>query len=97
MKNTGITAESCAIISHLSGVCENNYVFVMDRTRSRRHTENPALALQRFSLEDGYITCTGNTALVLAVREQEGRVVDVVVARRKQDDIHQRWIQQQNG
>ena len=47
--------------------------------------------------EGGYIVCGANNSLVLAVREPEGRMAEVVLARRKPDDIFQRWILQENG
>lgn len=53
--------------------------------------------LQRFVFEDGYIACSANRSLVLGLLEQEGRVSQVLLVKRKPDDINQRWIMKENG
>nr|XP_022337319.1 uncharacterized protein LOC111133328 isoform X2 [Crassostrea virginica] len=53
--------------------------------------------LQRFVYEDGYIACSANRALVLGVLEQEGRVNQVLLVKRRPDDINQRWVIRENG
>lgn len=53
--------------------------------------------LQRFVFEDGYIACSANRGLVLGLLEQEGRVSQVLLVKRRPDDINQRWIMKENG
>ncbi|XP_076116553.1 doublecortin domain-containing protein 1-like isoform X1 [Mytilus galloprovincialis] len=53
--------------------------------------------LQRFKFEDGYISCAANRELVLGLMEQEGRVSQVLLVKRKPDDINQRWVMKENG
>ncbi|XP_052066407.1 doublecortin domain-containing protein 1-like isoform X1 [Mytilus californianus] len=53
--------------------------------------------LQRFKFEDGYISCAANRELVLGLMEQEGRVRQVLLVKRKPDDINQRWVMKENG
>ncbi|XP_060074536.1 doublecortin domain-containing protein 1-like [Ylistrum balloti] len=53
--------------------------------------------LQRFVFEDGYIACQSNRNLVLGVQEQEGRISQVTLVKRRPDDIHQRFIMRENG
>ncbi|XP_071104619.1 doublecortin domain-containing protein 1-like [Haliotis cracherodii] len=53
--------------------------------------------LQRFVYEDGFIACSANHSLVLGVQEQEGRVIDVYLQKRRPDDINQRWVMKENG
>ncbi|KAK3103714.1 hypothetical protein FSP39_021266 [Pinctada imbricata] len=54
-------------------------------------------SLQRFVYEDGYIACRANRTLVLGVLEQEGRVNQVMLVKRRPDDINQRWVMKENG
>lgn len=53
--------------------------------------------LQQFVYEDGYIACAANRALVLGMLEQEGRVNQVLLVKRRPDDINQRWVIRENG
>jgi len=51
------------------------------------------LSLQQFVYEDGYIACSGNRELVLSVQEQDGgNTPAVCLAKRRVEDICQRWI-----
>lgn len=53
--------------------------------------------LQQFVYEDGYIACAANRALVLGMLEQEGRVNQVLLVKRRPDDINQHWVIRENG
>jgi hypothetical protein len=54
--------------------------------------------MQQFVFEDGYIACNSNRELVLSMREQDsGRAIAVCLAKRRIDDICQRWIVSDNG
>ena len=61
-------------------------------------TENSRLMLQRFIYDDGYLACEAERNLVLSVHEQDGgKTLFVHLARRRIDDIRQRWIIADNG
>ena len=62
--------------------------------RHRKHNESSA---QKFSFDDGYITCLTNSRLVLGVHEIEGLSSELVLLKRKPDDVTQKWILQDNG
>lgn len=53
--------------------------------------------LQRFVYEDGYIASSSNSSLVLGTTQQEGRVSEVVLVKRRPDDISQLWVIAPNG
>ena len=57
------------------------------------------LEFQKFVFEDGFIMCSCKQELVLGVREadQASRIVDVVLVKKRTDDIHQRWNVKDNG
>jgi len=61
--------------------------------------ENPRLSLQRFVYDDdGFIAYRADNNFVLGVHEQDsGHAVNVSLTRRREDDIHQRWIIHDNG
>ncbi|KAK6972855.1 doublecortin domain-containing protein 1 [Biomphalaria glabrata] len=54
-------------------------------------------AYQKFTYEDGYIAVLANRTMVLSLSKSEGRVVNVVLAKRQPDDINQRWTIKANG
>ena len=70
------------------------------RPRKKR-SENLSLQAQQFRFGDGYIACASNPQLVLGVQEGEtgssGSAAEVVLVKRRPDDILQRWILQENG
>ena len=66
------------------------------RTRKRRPT-NVSLQLQKFRYEDGYICCEHDSSLVLGITDTEGRIIEVVLTRRRPDDVMQRWTMGDNG
>ena len=75
-----------------------NSEFYLHRVRKKERT-NTDLQLQKFTFEDGFIACSHNQNLVLGVKEteQEGRIIDVVLVKRRTDDIYQRWVIKDNG
>ncbi|CAG5132456.1 unnamed protein product, partial [Candidula unifasciata] len=52
---------------------------------------------QQFEYVNEYIALAADQNLVLSVSETEGRVTSVVLAKRRPDDINQRWIIKENG
>ena len=70
--------------------------FIFIRPKKRRPT-NISLQLQKFRYEDGYISCEHDSGLVLGVSDAEGRIIEVVLTRRRPDDIMQRWNMGDNG
>jgi hypothetical protein len=64
------------------------------RRRSRR---TQAEKLRHFLYEDNYLICAANRDLVIGVVEQQGRVADVVLVKKRADDIFQRWLILENG
>ena len=71
------------------------YIFFLHRPRQRRPVSS--LHLQKFSYNDGYITCVNDSSLCLGITDTEGRIIEVVLTRQKPDDIMQRWIVNDNG
>ena len=71
-----------------------NYSYFVCIPRHRKHDES---SIQKFSFDDGYITCLTNSHLVLGVHELEGLSSEVVLLKRRQDDVTQKWILQENG
>lgn len=55
------------------------------------------MQLQKFQYEDGYISCVHDSSLVLGITDAEGRIIEVVLTRRRPDDIMQRWTITENG
>ncbi|XP_046543933.1 doublecortin domain-containing protein 1-like [Haliotis rubra] len=68
-----------------------------EKYRPRPSPRVPRDTLQRFVYEDGFVACAANHSLVLGVHEQEGRVIDVYLQKRRPDDINQRWVMKENG
>ena len=58
---------------------------------------NQSMQLQKFVYQEGYILCAYNQNLVLGVQESEGRIIEVVLVKKKQDDVTQRWTINENG
>ena len=52
--------------------------------------------LQKFVFEEGYIVCAANHELVLAAQDTDSST-NVTLAKRRPDDIYQRWLLQENG
>ena len=63
----------------------------------RKLEDDSTLKLQKFIFEDNRIVCSGNFDLVLGVRESESGRGEVVLVKRRPDDIMQCWIMQPNG
>lgn len=57
----------------------------------------PRDLFQKFEYVNEYITLVADQNLVLSVSETEGRVASVVLAKRRPDDINQKWIIRENG
>lgn len=53
--------------------------------------------MQHFVYGDGYIACSANRNLVLGVMEQEGRITQVMLVKRRSDDLTQLWVMKENG
>ena len=53
--------------------------------------------LQRFTFEDGFIALQANKSLVLSSTEADGNTAEVMLTKRKPDDIFQRWFITENG
>jgi len=77
-----------------------DYSFYICSSRQKSH--RPALdtagrlQLQKFVYEDGYIAVEVDRNLVLAT-PSGGSGVAVVLARRRVDDITQKWVIKENG
>ncbi len=69
----------------------------IDRPKKRKPGTG-SLPLQRFRYDDGgYISCAEDDSLVLGVTDTEGRIIEVVLTRRRPDDVMQRWSILDNG
>ena len=66
------------------------------RSKPKRKGDD-ALSLQRFILDEGCIVVSQHSGLVLGVKETEGRVSEVMLVKRRPDDIHQRWVLHDSG
>ncbi|RUS69866.1 hypothetical protein EGW08_022372, partial [Elysia chlorotica] len=73
-----------------------------EKFKPQRVSRQSRETFQRFEFEDGYITVSasgrGSSSLVLAASEAEsGHKLDVVLAKRRPDDVLQRWLIRENG
>lgn len=71
------------------------YSFSIFRPQAINHV--PRDMFQKFEYVNEYITLVADQNLVLSVSETEGRVASVVLAKRRPDDINQKWIIRENG
>ncbi|KAL5007685.1 hypothetical protein ScPMuIL_016491 [Solemya velum] len=62
-----------------------------------KQTPRSSQDVQHFVYGDGYIACSANHNLVLGVMEQEGRVTQVMLVKRRSDDLTQLWVMKENG
>ena len=66
------------------------------RPKGPKKTSRPAY-LQKFVFSEGFICCHNNEELVLGVKEVEGRISEVVLCKKKIDDVFQRWVINEDG
>ncbi len=53
--------------------------------------------MQRFDIEDGFIFPRADPNLVLTIADGESRVLEVVLQKRRPDNVNQRWNVKPNG
>ena len=77
-----------------------SYIFLLYfvcRLPEKKKQEDPSEKLRHFIYDDNYIICAANRELVLGVVEQKGRISDLVLVKKRADDIFQRWLILENG
>ncbi|CAH1258969.1 DCDC1 [Branchiostoma lanceolatum] len=69
------------------------------RPKSRSPRRSSPLSAQRFLVQDGWVEMADAPGLVLGVAEQDvtGTAVSVVLVRKRDDDINQRWTINKDG
>ncbi|XP_035665519.1 doublecortin domain-containing protein 1-like [Branchiostoma floridae] len=69
------------------------------RPKTRSPRRSSPLSAQRFLVQDGWVELADCPGLVLGVAEQDvtGTAVSVVIVRKRDDDINQRWTLNKDG
>ncbi|CAH1787762.1 unnamed protein product [Owenia fusiformis] len=79
------------------GCYTNRELYEKYKPKRQLSPRYPGLHLQKFIYEEGFIICKVKPELVLGVLESESRVAEVVLVKKRPDDIFQRWIVHDNG
>ncbi|XP_074660217.1 doublecortin domain-containing protein 1-like isoform X2 [Tubulanus polymorphus] len=70
----------------------NKELYKKYRSKPKQSPRYPRLHLQKFTYVDGFIATSSKPDLVLGLQESEGRAPEVVLVKKRYDDIHQRWL-----
>ena len=70
--------------------------FSVFRPREKR-ADDSTIQLQKFIFEDQRLVCTANFDLCVGVRETDGGRGEVVLVKRRPDDVMQCFVIQKNG
>lgn len=76
----------------------NSKKLLFNEFRPKRKSNSSQMELQRFLFDDGFIAMESDRSLVMTFcQEGNGQNMSVMLARRNQDDICQRWVIKDNG
>ncbi|XP_064601230.1 doublecortin domain-containing protein 1-like [Liolophura sinensis] len=68
-----------------------------EKFKPKLSPRQPRSTLQKFDFQDGFISCASNPDLVVGVADLDGQTNQVVLVKRRPDDVHQRWVIKDDG